>query len=322
MAVAADSNPALLSEDLSLNVPSANRTLRGEVADRAADLDVRLGAYPFWRPAGRSSQLGVTFEGSQSLYHQLKFLNLSDLRAVVHLAWGRTPLGYLSGPLGWTRVPNGTSSVAFLMQGGYTAHLLDGKSYLQVLTGSGAVRWRETRSMATQVDLEVRDLHFAEEPAAGRRSGQEARLGASQYLYLGREDRYLRVEALAGDRRAGRPFTGSLWRGGAELALPLTERWSLYLAGTRQKEDFNYPESDLFAHFSPFDPEFQPGVRGTPRRDTVTRAAAALSWSWEPVQVTARFTYISRDSSLGSTEAPNAFDYNRTITSLGLTWSF
>ncbi len=232
-------------------------------------------------------------------------------------------MGYLSGPLGPARVPVGMSRFAALVQTGVSYTLLDGDSYLRTLSAAASLRLRETSTLATRLDVELLDQSFADEPAVGQRSGEEIRLGLSQYVFLGREDRYLRLEALGGERRAGKPFAGSLLRGGAELALPLSRSWTLSLAATWQEDDFDHPESDLFAVFSPFDPEFEPGVRGRPRRDTVVRGLAALSWVvYESLVATARFSWVERDSNLGTPATPKAYDYDRTITSLGLSWRF
>ncbi len=319
-----DSNPGLLSEELSFNVPDAG-VISGSEADAASVLDLRLSAWPFSNRNGWS--MGAALDGRQTSYQEFDFLDLGELRAAVHFARGKAPLGYLHGPLGPARVSAGADNRVFLLQAGIDYVQLDGRSYLTTLAAGASWIIRPAGARATQVDLQLLDRSFSEEPVAGRRSGEEARVQVSRTFYYGREDRFLRLALLGGKRWAGLPFEGALGRASAELSLPLAaNRWSLYLLASFQHDQYAHPESDLlFREYDPFDPEFgELSDRPRDRQDTTLRATVALSWAPRAnLQVSARFTAVDRDSNLRNLNQYAAdLDYQRTIASMAVRWLF
>jgi tetratricopeptide (TPR) repeat protein len=324
LATLSDSNPSLLSEGLRVDTPTTGgRVVRGGESDRAAQLDLRLTLHPV--RALHGWHLGATFEGRQSFYQSLGFFNIGDFRGLGYLAFGGSPLGYLTGPLGPVPVAaDGGRRLSLLLQGGIDYTTLDDRGYLTTVEGSASLVYRPSRLWASQIDLHLQDSSYREEPIVGRRSGTEVRLGLSQSLSLGRSDRFLRLEALGGRRSAGRPFESSLLRGTAELFLPLPARpINLSLLGSWQQDDYANLESDLFfSAFDPFHPEFvELHPSATQRRDTTLRATASLSWTLPSrLQVLTRFTWIDRSSNLKSKLA--SLDYHRTILSVGARWLF
>jgi len=320
-----DSNPGQLSENLSLDTPgTGTKLISGKSTDTASTLDLRLAANPW--PDAHGWSLGATFEGRQSFYQDFSSLNLGEARGVVSAVRGSVPAGFLVGPLGPARTSSEErTGVALLLQAGAGHLRLDGSPYLTTGEAAASLAVRERRFAVTQLDLHVIERFFAEEPAVGRLSGTEVRLGLGHTMAFRRDDRYLRIEGLYGLREAGRPFAGSLWRAGAELALPLGDRLALALAAGYQQDRFDHPESDLFFQvFDPFNPDFQPKKdKPQTRRDATRHAVAALTWDtgWR-FQVIARLAWIDRTSNLLTATGDPDLDYRRTITSIGLGWSF
>lgn len=313
VALVGDSNPHLLSEDLILPIPGPlpQKLVDGSTSDGGAELDLRLGFQPIYRPEGWS--VGASLDAGQSFHRDFDNLDLGRIRAFVHLARGADPLGYLSGPLGFTQVPFGSSRFSALLQGGASYYQLDGTSFLQTWEGAASLTFRPTPATSTQLDLALSDREFSDRGLGNdRRSGEDRTLRLGQFFFFGRRDRYLRLTALAGDRNADRAFSASVREGSAELALRLAPRWTLQVGGSLRKDDFDHDESNLF------------NSSGPPREDTTRRATVALAWeSSVRLRWTARGAYVDRDSNvvLGPT-ALAALDYTRTIASLGVSWFF
>lgn len=309
LAAAADSNPNLLSDDLVLLDPGGG--LLGDDEDQVAHLDLRFAAHAF-SPSGRRT-LAFTAEGRQSLHQDFDFLDLSRARGVVQAAWGRDPLGYLTGPLGYTRVPFGHDRVSLLAQAGVTYDLLDGDSYLRTVAGALTLVVREGTATATQVEVALEDQDFSQLLLGGDADGEVVSLGVSQLLYLGRRNRYLRLGVLAAERSAGAAFDSSSREGRAELSLPLGRRSTLFVAAALRQDDFDSPLSN------PFSP-----ATGPPREDTTARLTAALVWALrDRLVLTLRGTHLDRDADLGPQPAfLPSLDYERTVVSLGLAWFF
>lgn len=309
LSAAADSNPNLFSEELSLPRPEAERKLvRGEEADEAGRLWARVGIYPFHGREGPS--FGATLEGRRSFHQDFDFLDLGQVRGTVQLAFGGDPRGFLEGPWGHTRVPFADGRFQALLQAGAASYQLDGASYLRTWEGAATLTFQETGATASRLDLAWSDRDFSEEGLADeRRSGEDLALEASQLVFFGRRDRFFRLGALAGDRRAGREFSASVAGASAELSLPVGLRWTVHLEGRVREEDYDHPESNLFS------------PSGEPRKDTTTRAALTLVWAaTERLRWTARGTWVDRDSNVDLGAALPDLDYRRAIASVGLSW--
>lgn len=310
LSAAADSNPNLLSDELSLPPSGAGpgELVRGEEADEAALLGARVGIYPFHAREGLS--LGITLDARRSFHQGFGFLDLGQARGAVQLAFGGDPLGYLEGPLGHTRVPFADSRFQVLLQAGGTSYHLDDASYLRTWEGAASLTFHETGATATRLDLAWSDRDFSGEGLADeRRSGEDLAVEASQLFFFGRRDRFLRLGALAGDRRAGRAFSASVAGGSAELSLPVALRWTVHLEGGVREEEYDHPESNLFS------------PSREPRKDTTTRTALTLVWAaTERLRWTARGTWVDRDSNVDLGEAFPDLKYRRMIASVGLSW--
>jgi hypothetical protein len=300
-----DSNPGLLPEDLLFPLPG-HASLGGATPDEAAQLNVRVEHHPFY---SRGWSLGLAVSGQQSVYQDQRDLDLSLVRATASLAWGGSPRGFVSGPLGSTRVPTEHNRIALLLQGGGAQVWLGGDSYLGLAEGAFALIARESGRTATRLELEARDSSYsADSSGTLRRSGTEAVLGVSQYLFLGRDDRYLRLGIAAGERRAGRAFDSSSGEALVELSAPLFRKGSLRVLGSWREDRFDHPESSL--------------ANGRPERDDTTwRVIVAPTWPVnEHLAWTLRGSHVRRDSNVRIALGSPLFDYERTTFSLGLDW--
>jgi hypothetical protein len=299
-----DSNPAELPDN-AVAFGSKFGTLSGEVDDKVTGLDLRAGVYPVYgggsRDPRRGWSLGLTGQAKSSRFSDLDFLNERQWSAAVHLAWGSDPAGYLTGPLGYTRVPFGNSRVSVLLQAGRTDTRLDGDPLVTADAGALALMFRETVSTATQVELDFQKQELLD----GLADSRVRSAGASQLFYLGRRDRYLRLGGAREKQTDGLLGDSTALAGTAELSLPLAGRGSLQLAVSRRKEDFDAAG-------------VRPGFT-----DTTTRAAGALAWEVvRHLYVIGRASWTKRDSDLVPVTAdPLDFrDFRRSTASLGLQW--
>ncbi len=312
LSLASDSNPNLLSDELVLPPPSGSKggLIRGETSDREARPAVSLGVYPFH--AGPGPDLGVSVEVQRSVHQDFGFLDLGEAHGTVQLAFGSDPLGFLEGPLGHERVPFGDGRFSALLQSGGAFYQVDGASYLSTWDGAGSFAFHERPATATRLDLGYSDRRFAAGGLADeRRSGRDLSLQASQLVYFGRRDCYLRIGALGIDRQAGRPFAESIREGNAELALPFALRWTVHLEASVRQDDFDHPESNLFREGGPI------------RNDRTRQGTLTLVWAaTDRLRLTARGTYVTRSSNVDLGAGLPDLDYQRRIASVGLSWVF
>jgi hypothetical protein len=311
LSLASDSNPNLLSNELILpRLGKQGVLVRGEERDAKARPAVSLGIYPFHARPGLN--LGLSLGVRRSFHDDFGFLDLGEAHGAVQLAFGSAPLGFLEGPLGGMRVPFGDSRFSALLQAGGAGYRVDGDSYLRTWGGAASLTFHELPATATRLDFDWTDREFSRGALADeRRSGKDLSLQASQLFFWGRRDRYLRIGALAVDRRAGRPFEESIREGNAELALPLALRWTVHLEGSVRKDDFDHPESNLF------------DLVGPVRNDTTRRAALTLLWeATDRLRLTARGTYVDRNSNVDLGQGLPDLDYQRSIASVGVSWVF
>jgi hypothetical protein len=310
LSAAADSNPNLLSNNLSVAVPgSGDKVVRGGDADGLGGVDLRLALYPFHAREGPS--LGVTLETGRAFHLDFRYLDLGEARGTVHLALGSDPQGILEGPLGFARTAiGGGSRFTALLQAGGAVYRLSSEPYYQTLEAAAAFGVRETPAIATRVDLAYADRRFPgglfSDP---ERSGRDLSLGLSQSFELGAWNRWLRLGARGVDRRAGPEFTGTFLEGNGELAWPLALRWSAFLDGRAREDRYDRPESNLF------DPA------GPRRRDSTLQAAATVVWAaTHRLRWTARTSYTRRRSNVELGDGLPDLGYRRLVVTAGLSW--
>jgi len=286
--VSTDSNPNLLDDDLILLTPG-QELVDGNVSDQVASLDLRLATRPLYERAGWT--LGMVLRGGRSYHESQDYLDFSRARVVVLAARGQSPLGYLAGPLGDTRVRVGASRVSLLLQGGTEHTWLGGASYRRALLAGVSVVAFPGQATATQADLVYQDRTYFETGFGDpRRSGGVWSLKLSQTFFFKASDRFLRLGVLLADSRAGLPYESSLLQPSLEVSLPLGRLWSLHLETTLGKEDYDHPESDLF---NP-----SPASSATVREDSVWRTRTVLGRRLsERLSLALGMTYTHRDSS-------------------------
>ncbi|MGD2114621.1 MAG: tetratricopeptide repeat protein [Acidobacteriota bacterium] len=311
-----DSNPNLLGDDLVLATPDGE-VVDGEESDTVVLADLRLGLQ---RVGGADQDgnlsYGLAFRGSHAAYSDFDYLDVTHLDAVAQLAWGRDPAGIVTGPLGYSRVPSGRTPVSVLVQVGVSRDELDGAGSSEIsadgVLGGATLIVREGGWGQTQLEGSWRDLDF-DDDALGplAKSGDVLRGGVAQYFYLGRRNRYLRLDVSAGQRDAGASRDASLTGAGAELSLPLARRWTLYASGSYTREEYDEPESNLFT------------FAGPAREDDVVRVGGSLVWrALERLFVTGRVTRIDHDIDLDAPFGVPDLSYERTVATLGVSWIF
>lgn len=296
-----DSNPLLLDDNAVVSVPGQG-IFRGETDDTVASFDLRAGFYPFYCRCGSDGRnglsLGLTGELKGSRYSDLDFLDETGWRAAGHLAWGSDPLGYLAGPLGYTRVPFGHGRAALLLQVGTGETRLDGDPLAQVDEAALSLTFRETVKTATQIDVDVQRRDFLD----GFVESDAQTVRASQFFFLGRRDRYLRIGGLWGEEEDYGQAEIEVQELAAELALPFANRFMLQLLAANREDTFEFGGGG-------FD-------------ETTLRVTGQLTWAaTRRLFVIGRGSWTDRDSDFTLAPFPlDPRDYQRTTASLGVQW--
>ncbi|HLX06607.1 MAG TPA: hypothetical protein VKY89_01965 [Thermoanaerobaculia bacterium] len=303
-----DSNPGLLPADATF-LPLTRARPAGAATDGGGDLDLRLEAHPFYDRGGFSLGLGVI--GNRSAYRNQGDLDLSLGGGFAQLAWGKDPRGFLTGPLGYTRVPVGYGRLALLLQAAGSWTGLGNADFLRQAGGAAALTVNGPGPAATRLDLGASQLRFAGDATGDlRRSGSELSAGIGESLYLGGGG-YLRLAASGGAQQAGAAFAHHFVEIAAEAGAPLAAGWTLYLDVDRRQERFDDPQSNLTRPAGPV------------RDDASWRgSAAAVRMLGERLAFTARTSYVRRDSNVELPGAMPLFAYRRTIAGLGISWFF
>jgi tetratricopeptide (TPR) repeat protein len=310
-----DSNPNLLSRDLFLPNPSSETELvSGARSDSVASADLQLTYEPHQLP--KEWSLAVDLRGGGSFHKDFSYLNLVRSGAVIQLAHGEDPRGFLEGPLGAKRVNAGPASrYSLLLQGGVDELRLDGASYLRSLAAAGSMVLSTSDLNATQFDLHVQSLNYFHHPLADpRRSGTEVGIAVRQVRFRDRpRNSFMAAGVFAGQRNAGNAFDRTSLAGDFEMALPLASRWQLDWTVAVSREDFEHSESDLFASAEP----------ARKRKDTTWGGIATLAFDiTDRLRLLVRGVYQSRDSNLTFGDGLPALDYRRTLVETGVSWSF
>src|ERR1700688_3971988 len=300
-----DSNPGLLPADATF-LPLTGTRPAGTASGAGGDLDLRLEDHPFYGRGGWSLGLGIV--GHRSVYSNQGDLDLSLAGGFVQLAWGEDPRGYLAGPLGYTRVPEGEGRLGLLLQAAGTWTRLGTADFLDLEGGAGSLTVRGPGSTATRIDLGASRLRFAGDLAGDlRRSGSELAAGVGESWFSGGHGGYLRAAASGGARQAGASFAYRFVEGTVEAGAPPVAGWTLSLQATRRQERFDHPQSSFI----------QPA--GPPRSDASWwGSVAAVRMLGQHLACTARASYIRRDSNVELLGLPPPFDYRRTTAGLGV----
>jgi hypothetical protein len=290
-----DSNPNLLSEDLTLPVfPGGGPVVNGRSSDTSALADVQARHRPI-RLGDRLGRwtLGIDLTAGGSFHQELDYLDLAR-------AGGSFQLSRELGPV-WT----------LLLRTGAEEVFLDGSDYLRTANAGASLVFSPTVSDTTRLDLRYHDRSFADHPLADpRRSGGETGFTLRQTRAFGRRDRYVTLGITASDRQARPEFQRGLLGGSIDAALPLTRGVALSVSGWLDQERFDDRASNLF------------NPQGPARDDRTRGASAALTASiTHRLQARLRGTYSHRTSSVGFGNGPD-LGYRRTVVGAGLAWSF
>jgi hypothetical protein len=307
-----DSNPALLADGV-LYAGPGGALFDGPESDTVLAAGARVAVAPV---RGETVTVSLAGEAYQAAFDELDFLDFARFGAAAQLAWGGDPSGFLAGPLGYLRVPIANPRSGFLLQGAVSDDELDGEGYATTTAAAASLFVREGTAGATRLSAVHRDQDFDRDGSGVfEASGTEAEAELEQTIYLGARHRFVRLAAAAGERDAGAAFDGSSLRGRAELALPLGEEWTLTLAGSVERVEFDGVESNPLFGIFPVDEA---------REDTLARFGAALSWAVTPrFLLTARAVTTDRDADLGPVaEQFFDFDYERTVVAVGFRWSW
>ncbi|MEM7482976.1 MAG: tetratricopeptide repeat protein [Acidobacteriota bacterium] len=308
-----DSNPLLVADGVFAFAPDG-RVVQGAESDRVTQLGARFDLRPV-RSAGGWT-LGLAFGANQASFDEFGFLDFTRLAGTAHLAWGGDPAGFLGSPLGATRVPIGHRRFALLLQGGVAEDELDSVAFVTTTRLAASVFWRQGATGTTRLAVATSDEDFENDGSgAFEASGTTTEVEVEQTFYLGPRNRYLRLAAAVGERDAGATFDASHTRGRAELALPLSDRWTLGLSGSYETIDFDAIESNPLFFIFPVDEI---------REDTKTGFSAVVSWALTPrLLLVGRGSRTDRDADLGPVaEQFFDFDYERTVVTVGFRWFF
>lgn len=302
-----DSNPSLQSDELVLFGSDGER-IDGSTGDSYGELALRVDRTFFQRPEGWGA--GVGLAARQAVHPDLDALDFGAARAVIHLARGGDPRGWLDGPLGPARVPFGRDRLTALLQGSASHEWFGGDPYLTTFDAAAALAFQETAWTATGISALWSERDFSTDPTGGRRrSGRDLGLEVSQTFLLGRRGRSLRLGISALKRSAGRAEALARVEASAAAALPLAPRWTLGLRGAWRTDRFDHPESRIFGS-------------GGEREDDTWIGSGELAWRATPrLRIVARGGSAGRSSDVDLEPGLPDLDFRRTTASLGLEWS-
>lgn len=286
-----DSNPNLLSEDLTLPVfPGSALTVSGRTGDMAALAGVQIRHRPI-RLGGWDAGIDLTAGGS---FHQdLDYLDLARAGGSFQLSRG---LGRA-----WT----------LLLRTGAEEIFLDGSDYLRSANAGASLVFSPTRSDTTRLDLRYHGRNFGDHPLADpRRNGGETGIALRQTRSFGRSDRYVTLGLTTSDREARPEFRRGLLGGSIDAAFPLSPKLALSLSGWLDQEGYDDRASNLLS------------PQGSPRDDRTWGASSVLTATvTDHLQVRLRGSYSRRSSNVDLGNGLD-LDYRRTVVGAGARWSF
>jgi hypothetical protein len=287
-----DSNPNLLSEDLTLPVfPGSRQVVSGRSTDTAALADVQIRHRPIRLPGGWS--LGIDLTAGGSFHRDLDYLDLARAGGSFQLSRG---LGRA-----WT----------LLLRTGAEEIFLDGSDYLRTANAGASLVFSPTVSDTTRLDLRYNDRGFADHPLADpRRSGGETGFTLRQTRAFGRRDRYVTLGITAADRQARPEFQRGLLGGSIDAAFPLSPGLALSISGWLDQEGYDDSASNLL------------NPQGSPRDDRTSGASTVLTVSvTDHLQLRLRGAYSRRSSNVDLGNGLD-LDYRRTVVGASVSWRF
>jgi len=291
-----DGNPARLGDPPPAGAPF-------DASDRVAVLRARFALHPVRRGGWT---VGLIGQGYVSHHDGFDAGDLRGVQGVAVAAWGSDRAGFLDGPLGFVRVPVGTTRVSFLVQAGSTRFDADGDLVRSDHEASAALFLHEGRRGKTRIEGQFGDVGFEEDAVFDPLEGETVTGRVGQTFYLGRPQRYLRLDVSRADTSAE---LGGLERETdrvlGELALPLGGHVTFFLYANLARVEWDDASAALF------------GV-SEPREDDELNARAAVAI------VLARHVYLTLEAARGEREVgPDSLDplfgYEQDTASAGIT---
>lgn len=228
----------------------------------------------------------------------------SSAQGRLHAALGVDPLGYAAGPLGYARVPVGTRRLGLLLQAAFSYFDRDGKTFRRDEEIAASLLIYQPGFGKTQFEVGHNDATFLDPRNQGH-SGSRTVLRVGQFFYFnGRPERYLKLalgltEHSPEIEELGRDAT----RLDAELALPLGQRWNLFLLGSLGRDEYDPGSSSFYAI-------------ATPREDDLTEIAGKLTLDLTRSGfVSFRYGWFDR-----TVDALNALSFDRRVASADYTF--
>lgn len=338
---ASDSNPARLGEDftvpegftitgIELPVQAGETPVPADQEESLALGSLRLGFHPVFDRGGWSAAVELEARGTR--HQDVEPLDHAEGRVVLHLVSGGDPSGFVTGPLGSTRVPRDNGRLGLLLQLGAARNLLNGERHVTGLEAAGALIWRGAPHATTRIEVLRSELELGEvgtdflDAPVGDFSWDETAAGLVQSFFLGRRDRVLRLAGHTGERAGDPSVEGSFLSGHAGLDLVLARRWALFLGLELRQDDYDHPDSNPFWPPIDFDPPdgVPPGVERPPRDETTWRASALLVQELPAgLRLTASVQHEDREAEKPvPTVAFDPLTYDRTVATLSLGWRF
>jgi hypothetical protein len=285
-----DSNPNLLSDDLTLPVVPGGQVVSGRSADVAALAEIQARHRAIHLPRGWD--LGIDLLAGGSFHRELDYLDFAR-------AGGSLQLSKELGPT-WT----------LLLRTGAEEVFLDGSDYLRNADAGASLLFSPTAMDTTRLDLRFHDRSFADHPLADpRRSGWEPAIALRQTRYFGGRDRYVTLGVSSSDRQARPEFRSTRLGGSIDAAVPLGPIL-ISISGWLDQEGFDDRASNLF------------NPQGPPRDDRTWGASTAFTVSISNrLQARFRGAYSRRSSNVDLGQGLN-LDYRRTVVGTSLTYRF
>jgi Tfp pilus assembly protein PilF len=249
-----DSNPDHVNQDF-VNTSSPS--------DFGSALRVRVAYRPLIARGGWT--VGAVIRGRGLRHEDASTGDTTSAQGRLHAAWGVDPLGYASGPLGYARVPEGMRRFGVLLQAAASHFDRDGQSFRRDEEVAATLLIYQPGFGKTQFEIGHDDATLLDVRNRGH-SGSSTLFRLGQYFYFnGRPERYVRLSLGLTDHA---PEIAELRRDAtrfdAELALPLGQRWNLFLLTSLGRDEYDAASSSFYSI-------------AVPREDELTELAGKLT---------------------------------------------